>query len=36
MDLDLIIGNGPTVKSGLTPIGEKENPTTTQNMIKTE
>jgi hypothetical protein len=43
MDLDLIIGNGPTVKSGLTPIGEQENPTTvqvvmthTQNMMKTE
>ena len=43
MDLDLIIGNGPTGKIGLTLTGEQENPTTvqvvmthTQNMMKTE
>jgi hypothetical protein len=36
MDLDLIIGNGPTEKSGLTPTGDMENPTITQNMMKTE
>jgi hypothetical protein len=36
MDLDQIIGNGPMGKSGLTPIGEQENLTTTQSMMKTE
>ena len=36
MDLDQIIGNGITVINGLTLIGEQENPTTTQNMMKTE
>ena len=36
MDLDQIIGNGPTVRTGPTLIGEQENPTTTQNMMKTE
>ena len=36
MDLELSIGNGPTEKSGLTLTGDKENPTTTHNMMKTE
>ena len=35
MELDKIIGSGPTEKSGLSLIGEQENPTTTQNMMKT-
>mgnify|MGYP004344323483 CR=1 FL=1 len=36
MDLDQIIGNGLTVKTGPIQIGERENLTTTQNMMKTE
>ena len=36
MDLDQIIGNGLTVRTGPILIGERENPTTTQNMMKTE
>ena len=36
MDLDQIIGSGPTEINGLTLIGEQENPTTTQNMMRTE
>ena len=35
MDLDQIIGNGLTVRTGPILIGELENPTTTQNMMKT-
>ena len=36
MDLDKIIGNGLTEKTGPILIGERENLTTTQNMMKTE
>ena len=36
MDLHQIIGNGLTVRTGPILIGDLENPTTTQNMMKTE